>query len=195
MHISRLSKYLNNETNTIPVYKSPGVYTEERQEHIVHPSPLREIEPSRTNRFLITIEDSPDILVWYFRNYKISMENNLLYVDIEIMETLNYTLNPVTDFEHMTRFKIENLDPTGVTVGTIRFTAGIVNFERSCDYADDGIVTDKLRFVIDRETYISETPPRPPQIQTDLIPEFNRLGIDVNYTATGVSGWSGTNGS
>jgi hypothetical protein len=153
MHTFQLSTFLNKEINSKPVYKSPGVYAQERNDDRFPLSPLGNIEPSRTNRFIITIEDSPDILYWYFRNYKISMENNLLYIDIEIMEPLNYTLNPVTDFEHMTRFRIDNLDPTGVVVRTIRFTAGIVNFERSCDYSNNDILTDKLRFVIDRKTY------------------------------------------
>ena len=114
------------------------------------------------------------------------MENNVLYFETEIRETLNYILNPATDFENMTRFRIQNLDPTGVVVGSICFTAKINQYERICDYSDSDLLTNKLKFVIDKDTYI-----------TEFVPQYQLNGDHLSGDANlmnGVIGHSGTYG-
>lgn len=115
-------------------------------------------EPSKSNRFLIHFEDLPEIHSWLFRSYKIYNDGDILYFETEFYEILNYMFNP-KDFFKITKVKIDNLDPTGVSFGNMSFEIKGSNYERTCDYGNDGLLINKFKFIIDTPTIITTFTP------------------------------------
>ena len=107
------------------------------------------IEPLLTHRFLIS-SVGVEIPSNLFRKYKLFNEGENLIFTTTFIETINPTFifNP-KDFFNITGFIVEYLDPTGVAIKTLAFDVKGSNFEKECDYADDGKLSGyDMRFIV-----------------------------------------------
>ena len=104
-------------------------------------------EPAKTNRFLIKFEGT-DIPSHLFRNYKISNEGDKLILEVESIESVNYTFNP-KDFFNIVGVTIDYLDPIGDVHNSLNFNVTSSNYEKIGDYAIDSFTTNKFRFIVD----------------------------------------------
>jgi len=110
---------------------------------------IESIEPLLTHRFMIS-SVGVEIPSKLFRRYKLYNEGENLIFTTAFMETISppFIFNP-KDFFNITGFIIEYLDPTGVAIKTLAFDVKGSNFEKECDYADDGKLSEyDMRFIV-----------------------------------------------
>lgn len=112
---------------------------------------LRPIEPLLKNRWIINLEgiDVPDYL---FRKYKIYNDADNIIFETEFYETVEYTCN-LAEIFNVVGVKVEHLDPVGHVVGG--FTADVkgTNFVTRGNYASSKLMTVKLIFTLNSETF------------------------------------------
>jgi hypothetical protein len=108
------------------------------------------VEPLIENRYLINIIGAyiPQFL---FRKYKIYNEGEELIFSTEFYETVNFSFNP-KDFFDITDVKIDYLSPIGDVINSLVFKIKGSNFEKEQSYSGVDLQTNKLKFIIDKET-------------------------------------------
>lgn len=104
------------------------------------------IEPLRHNRFIIKF-DGIEVPKYLFRKYKLFNSGSEIIFLTEIMEVVNFVINP-QDIFNLVGVTIEYLDPTGTIVNGITFEVKGINFIQKGDYSENEIQTTKLRMVV-----------------------------------------------
>lgn len=108
------------------------------------------IEPLMDNRFIVKLHGT-DIEDYLIRSYEIYNEGEELIFKTKFIETVNYCFNP-KDFFNITRVTIEFLSPVGDIVNGLSFNVKGSNYRRKQSYKSDKLQTNKLRFIIDKES-------------------------------------------
>lgn len=108
-------------------------------------------EPLQTHRFLIS-SIGVEIPSPLFRKYKLFNEGDELIFTTKFMETIQFVFDP-NDFFNITGFKIEFLDPVGITVKTMVFDVKGSNFVKKDNYADNGKLSGyDMRFIVNKNS-------------------------------------------
>ncbi len=120
--------------NTIPYF------------HRINPI-LYEYEPARANRFILTTlgTEIPNYLI---RSYDFDIIDNNFTFDITFHDLVSFTFNP-NNFNHITGFLMEYIDPVGVVYNTLNIEViDYLEYSKSGDYSDDTITTNYAKFLI-----------------------------------------------
>jgi hypothetical protein len=112
---------------------------------------LQPIEPLLKNRWIINLEgiDIPDYL---FRKYKIYNDADNLIFETEFYETVDFTCN-LSEIFNVVGVTIKHLDPVGYIVGGYTADVKGTNFIKKCDYSSSKLMTTKLIFTLNTETF------------------------------------------
>lgn len=109
--------------------------------HLITPAVF---EPIRRNRWIIKMGDIPSVM---FRKFKVYNDNDVVRLDTEFMQTLDYKCDLFSLFD-LTDFTIQYLDPTGLAVKEAKYYIKGMNFEEIGDNFDDDISIITLKLIV-----------------------------------------------
>ncbi len=106
---------------------------------------MEPFEPKKNNRFFINVVGT-DIPYHLFKGYKMYNQGRTIIVETEFYETTDWTFNP-REFFDIEDLLIQHLNPMGDVITTLDFKVDEIEYEQVANYADDGFLINKLKFV------------------------------------------------
>ena len=111
---------------------------------------FKPFEPVLKNRFIVNVNEEVNIPEYLFRKFHIENVGEDFIFTTEIYQTVEYTFNPA-DLTKITSIVLKFLGPVGDLVGGLHMLVKGSNMEIGGDYADDGLLIVKFRFVVKPE--------------------------------------------
>jgi hypothetical protein len=106
---------------------------------------FKAFEPKKSNRFVINVVGT-DIPQHLFKSYKMYNEGKTIIVETEFYETVEWTFNP-QEFFDIEDLLIQHVNGVGDVITTLDFKVEEIEYEQVGNYADDGFLMNKLKFV------------------------------------------------
>ena len=106
---------------------------------------MEPFEPKKNNRFIVNVVGT-DIPYPLFKGYKMYNQGKTIIVETEFYETTDWTFNP-REFFDIEDLLIQHLNPMGDVITTLDFKVDEIEYEQVANYADDGFLINKLKFV------------------------------------------------
>ncbi len=106
---------------------------------------MEPFEPKKNNRFIVNVVGT-DIPYPLFKGYKMYNQGKTIIVETEFYETTDWTFNP-REFFDIEDLLIQHLNPMGDVITTLDFKVDEIEYEQVANYADDGFLMNKLKFI------------------------------------------------
>jgi hypothetical protein len=122
---------------------------ETKKEKVLFPPSL--FEPLMSHRFIVEFPGL-DIKEFLFQSYKLYTEGENFIFEAKMIDAIVHQINPVELLE-ICKVNIHHLDPTGQKCGGYSFRIKGLYYESGCDYANDELLTHKIKGVIEEKTF------------------------------------------